>query len=192
LSGVNLSGAYLTRAELTNVRLNIADLSGAHLEWAALGGACLEWANLSGTYPDKPPWEDRAESPYSPGPTTTAGGSVEMPPSAGKQLLPDRLRATRRGMLRNALPPLCRTFEQPEFQLDARVAAFRHVDGARFLLILARHFPRNHPVTSVQAVLFSLLLMIVVATHPKLTDCWLFLLARAASWRFVPPNKASE
>jgi Pentapeptide repeats (8 copies) len=111
LSGANLSGAYLTRAELTNVRLNIADLSGAHLEWAALGGACLEWANLSGTYPDKPPWEDRAESPYSPGPTTTAGGSVEMPPSAGKQLLPDRLRATRRGMLRNALPPLCRTFE---------------------------------------------------------------------------------
>ena len=52
LSDTDLLGAYLTRAELTNVRLNIADLSGAHLEWADLGGAYLEWANLSGVHLD--------------------------------------------------------------------------------------------------------------------------------------------
>jgi hypothetical protein len=34
--------------------------------------------------------------------------------------------------------------------------------------------------------------MIVVATLFNRTDPSLFLTAAAASWRFVPPNKASE
>ena len=50
LSGANLSGAELSRAYLSGANLSGADLSGADLSGAYLSGADLSGANLSGAH----------------------------------------------------------------------------------------------------------------------------------------------